>query len=61
MSATIVRASENKPPAPSPCNALKAASSNMLVANPAVAEPIMKITIPTMNKGLRPKMSPSLP
>ncbi|CAB4559102.1 unannotated protein [freshwater metagenome] len=61
MSARIVSAKAKSPPAPTPCNARYAASSTMLVANPAVIEPTTKIEIAIINILRLPKMSPSLP
>ena len=61
MSARIVRASANKPPAPIPWIALKAANSYIELAKPEITEPTMKIEIAVMNKYLLPKISPSFP
>ena len=54
MSAMIVSASENKPPAPRPWKARKAASSVIEVANPLSAEPTTKTEIAMRNNGRRP-------
>jgi hypothetical protein len=54
MSPMIASASENRPPAPRPCTARKAASSYIDVAKPQASEPRMKIEIAVRKNGLRP-------
>ncbi len=54
MSPTIVRASENRPPAPRPCTARNAASSYIDDAKPQSADPITKIVMAARKNCLRP-------
>ena len=54
MSPTIASASENRPPAPRPCTARKAARLNIEVANVHRTDPKMKIEMAMMNSFLRP-------
>ena len=54
MSPMIARASENRPPAPRPCTARKAARLNIDVAKVHRIEPKMKIEMAMMNSRLRP-------
>ena len=54
MSATMASARENRPPAPRPWNARKAASSYIEVASPHIAEPSTKMVIAIMKNCLRP-------
>jgi hypothetical protein len=61
MSPMIESASENRPPAPSPWKARKAASMYIDVAKADAAEPMMKMLIASRKNGLRPYMSESLP
>ena len=61
MSARMVSAKANKPPAPIPWIALNAASSYIEEAKPEITEPTTKIEIAVMNRYLLPKMSPSFP
>jgi hypothetical protein len=49
------------PPAPMPCSARKAISSDMDWAAPQIAEPAMNTVIETRYMGLRPNRSPNLP
>ena len=54
MSPMIARASENRPPAPRPCTARKAARLNIDVAKVHSIDPKMKIEMAMMNSFLRP-------
>jgi len=54
MSPMIARAIENRPPAPSPCTARKAASMYIDVAKADSAEPAIKMEIAARKNGLRP-------
>ena len=61
MSPMIVRASDMRPPAPTPWKARNAASEYMLHAKLEPTEPRMKMLIAKRKIGRRPKMSESLP
>ncbi len=54
MSATMVSASDIRPPAPSPCSARNAASSYIDWENVQASEPITKMVMAEMKNGLRP-------
>jgi len=54
MSAMIARARENRPPAPRPCSARKAASWYIDCDRPDSTEPTTKIVMADRNSGRRP-------
>ena len=54
MSPMMASARENRPPAPSPCTARKAASWYIDWANAQAAEPRTKMVMAVRKNGLRP-------
>jgi hypothetical protein len=54
MSASTAKAIENRPPAPMPWNARKAASIGIEVANELASDPRMKIEMANRNSGRLP-------